>query len=132
MSWIKSVPLLLFVFIAYNLVALSGSGSALNSVVFQTQLLSGVQWTFTSSDLLLALAIVALCGEMIKATSSSNASIVDHALSMLVFVAFLVEFIAYGAAGTSIFFLMTLMSAVDVLAGFTVTIAAARRDVDYH
>lgn len=131
MQWFRSIPLLLFIFVAYNLVAASGPGS-LNAVLFQTTLLSGVHWPFTASDLLLALALLALCGEMIKATRSSNASIIDHAFSMLLFVAFLVEFIVYSAAGTSTFFLITLMSFIDVVAGFTVTIASARRDVDYH
>lgn len=131
MSWIRSIPLLLFVFIAYNLVAASGPTS-LTAVVFQATLISGVHWLFTASDLLLALGLVALCVEMFKATGSTNASIIDHAFSMLLFVAFLVEFITYSAAGTSTFFLMMLMSFVDVLAGFTVTIAAARRDVGYN
>ncbi|TWH64384.1 hypothetical protein LX59_02591 [Azomonas agilis] len=131
MQWIKSIPLLLFVFIAYNLIAVGGP-EQLNQVLLQTTLLSGVSWSFTVSDLLLALGIIALCVEMIKATRSSNASILDHMLSMLLFVAFLVEFIAYSLAATSTFFLMMLMSFVDVLAGFTVTIAAARRDVGYN
>lgn len=133
MQWIKSVPLLLFVFIAYNLIVLNDPELLnLSQVLFQTTLLSGVHWSFTTSDLLLALSIIALCVEMIKATRSSNASIIDHMLSMLLFVAFLVEFIAYSLAATSTFFLMMLMSFVDVLAGFTVTIAAARRDVGYN
>lgn len=131
MPWFRNIPLLLFIFVAYNLVAASGPG-ALNAVLFQATLISGVHWPFSASDLLLALALLALCVEMIKATRSSNASIMDHAFSMLLFVAFLVEFIVYSAAGTSTFFLITLMSFIDVVAGFTVTIAAARRDVDYH
>lgn len=131
MSWLRNIPLLLFVFIAYNLTASSGP-TGLNAVLFQANLLSGVAWPFTASDLLLVLGLLALCGEMIKATRSSNATIVDHAFSMLLFVGFLVEFIAYSPAGTSTFFLMTLMSFIDVLAGVVVTIAAARRDVDYH
>jgi len=131
MQWIRSIPLLLLVFVAYNLVVMSGP-AGLNSVLFQATLLSGVHWPFVMSDLLLALGLAALCIEMVKATRSSNASIVDHALSMLLFVAFLVEFIAYSAAGTSTFFLIMLMSFVDVFAGFTVTIVAARRDLDSH
>lgn len=129
MAWIKNIPLLVFLFVIYNMIALTGA-EALHSALLQVTLLSGVQWPFTVSDLLLALALLALCGEVIKATRSTNASVLDHALSMLLFVAFLVEFIAYGAAGTSTFFLLTLMSFVDVLAGFTVTIASARRDIE--
>ena len=131
MQLIRSIPLLLFVFLAYNAVMMTGTGN-LDGVLFQETLLSGAHWTFTTSDLLLTLALVALGGEVVKSTRSGNASIIDHALSMLLFVAFLVEFIGYSAAGTTTFFLMTLMSFIDVLAGFTVTISSARRDVGYN
>ena len=130
MQLIRNTPLLLFVFLAYNGVVLAGGN--LQAVLLQTTLLSGAAWPFSVADLLLTLALVALAGEIIKSTRSSNASIIDHALSMLVFVAFLLEFIAWGPAGTSTFFLMTIMSFIDVMAGFTVTISSARRDVGYN
>jgi hypothetical protein len=130
MQLIKNTPLLLFILLAYNLVVLGGI--SLDSIVLQTSLLSGAQWQFTTSDLLLALGLVALGAEVLKSTRSSNASIIDHALSMLVFVAFLLEFLAFEAAGTSTFFLMMLMSFIDVMAGFAVTISSARRDVGYN
>ena len=131
MQLIRNTPLLLFVFLAYNAVVLLGSGN-LDAALLQVNLLSGTTWPLTTADLLLTLALIALGGEIIKSTRSSNASIIDHALSMLVFVAFLLEFIAWQPAGTSTFFLMTLMAFIDVLAGFTVTISSARRDVGYN
>ena len=131
MSIIKHTPLFIFIFILYNVVVIAGDGT-LTSVLVRVPLLSRTDWPFTTSDLLLALSLIALYGELVKATSSSNASILDHSFSVLVFVAFLVEFIAYRPAGTSTFFLMTLMSFVDVVAGFTVTIAASRRDFGHN
>ena len=131
MQLIKNIPLLLFIFIAYNVVLLT-SPASLDANVLQIALLSGAQWTFSGAELLLALALVALGGEIIKSTRSSNASIIDHALSMLLFVAFLLEFIAWKPAGSSTFFLITLMSFIDVMAGFTVTISSARRDIGYN
>jgi hypothetical protein len=57
-------------------------------------------------------------------------AIVNHALSMLLFIVCLVEFLLFSAFATSTFFLVTLMVLLDVLAGFIVTIVASRRDVE--
>ena len=46
-----------------------------------------------------------------------------------VFIIFLIEFIVVKGAGTSTFFILALMSLFDVIAGFSVTITTARRDV---
>jgi hypothetical protein len=50
-------------------------------------------------------------------------------LSMVVFVAFLIEFLLVGAAASSVFFLLGVMSLIDVVAGFSVSITSAGRDV---
>jgi hypothetical protein len=49
----------------------------------------------------------------------------------VLFILCLVEFLLFPAFATSTFFLVTLMVLLDVLAGFIVTIVAARRDVDF-
>ena len=56
------------------------------------------------------------------------ASVIDHSMSTLVFIIFLVEFLTVKGAGNSTFLILGLMSLFDVIAGFTVTIVAARRD----
>ena len=43
---------------------------------------------------------------------------------------FLVEFLLVQGAATSVFFLLMLMTLVDVMAGFSVSIRSATRDVD--
>jgi len=48
---------------------------------------------------------------------------------MGVFIACLLEFLMVPEAGNSVFGLIVVMCLVDVIAGFTVTIAAARRDL---
>ena len=47
---------------------------------------------------------------------------------MLVFIAFLIEFLMVPAAGTT-FLVLALMSLLDVIAGFSISIFAARRDM---
>ena len=87
-------------------------------------------WMLTTGDLLVAAGLVVLYLEILKSVRTSIASIIDHGLSLALFVACLVAFITLPVAGTGTFFLILVMTLLDVIAGFTVTIAAARRSVD--
>jgi hypothetical protein len=49
--------------------------------------------------------------------------------STVLFIVFLIEFILTGAAASSTFFLLMAMSLVDVVAGFSISITGAGRDV---
>ena len=53
----------------------------------------------------------------------------DHILSIATFVVALVCFLLVDYAGTATFFILTLMTLVDVIAGFTISLFAARRDL---
>ena len=66
---------------------------------------------------------------MIKSTYTSTSSLVDHGLSMIVFIACIVEFLLAPLAATSTFFLIMVATAIDVIAGFTIGIRVARRDL---
>jgi hypothetical protein len=125
---LKSIPLLAAVLIIYNLIAFI-TPATLTGTVIDTGLVSGAQWIFSVNDLLLFLAIILLYIEIIKSTQTSTSSIVDHVLSMLVFIVFLMEFILVPQVGNSTFFLIMLISFIDVIAGFTITISTARRDI---
>ena len=83
-----------------------------------------------AGDVMLLVGLIVLFIELLKSTTSRRTAIVNHALSMLLFVACLVEFLLAPAFATSTFFLLTVMVLLDVLAGFIVTIVSARRDVD--
>lgn len=124
---LTALPLLVIVVGLYHAVVLAGLGG-LSTVLFDVTLVSGATFAFTMSDLLMVLGLVLLYVEIFKATRSSSLSIVDHLLSMLLFVVCLVEFIALPGFGTSVFMMLTLMCFIDVVAGFTVTISSARRD----
>ncbi|MBI1250805.1 MAG: hypothetical protein GC189_04965 [Alphaproteobacteria bacterium] len=90
-----------------------------------------VRWMVTGGDMLVLLALVLLFIELLKSTSTGTAAIFNHALSMLVFIICLVEFLLHPAFATTVFFLILIMSLLDVLAGVVVTIIAARRDVGF-
>ncbi len=121
------IPALLITLIAYNVLALVNN-DLINQVLFSFPLISGASFSVSVSDLLLAFGILFLTIEVIKATRTNTTSVIDHMLSMVVFVAFLIEFLTLPFAGTSTFFLLMLMALADVIAGFSVSIAAARRD----
>mgnify|MGYP001101756288 CR=1 FL=1 len=122
------IPLLAIVIGLYHVVVLTGFGS-LGAGLFSATLLSGATFTLSTGDVLMALGLVLLYFEIFKATRSSSLSIVDHLLSMLLFILCIVEFIVLPGFGTTVFLMLTLMSFIDVVAGFTVTISTARRDI---
>jgi hypothetical protein len=125
-------PLLIIPLVIYNIVALlfmGGNPAGWNGQLFTIAMVSGQPWALTSGDVLLVLGLACLFFEVLKSTNTGRSSVVEHMLSTLVFVVFLVEFLLVGAAGSSVFFLLMMMSIFDVVAGFTVSITSAGRDV---
>jgi len=118
---------LIFPVIAYNILGFLAA-DLLKENLWTFNLLSGAQWVFSVSDLLLSISVICLYIEIFKSTRTSTISIVDHGLSLLVFIICLVEFIVIPQTGSSTFFIIMLMSLFDVIAGFTITISTARRD----
>ncbi|MCO6051289.1 hypothetical protein NGM99_16005 [Mesorhizobium sp. RP14(2022)] len=129
---LASVPLLVIPLILFNL----GLGAFSDLDPWQQPLLSFVMvqgnlFTLDRGTALVVLALVLLFFELLKSTRTSNASVLDHLLSIFVFVAFLLEFLLVPAAGQGMFLVLTVIALVDVLAGFTVSLRAAGRDVHF-
>ena len=125
----RAIPLFVLLLIAYNLNMLFGDINAtLASQIYSVGLISGAQWHFTVSDLYIILGVLTLYIEIFKSTRTGLSSVIDHSLSMVIFIIFLIEFLVVAGCGTSTFFILGLMSLLDVIAGFTVSIVAARRD----
>jgi hypothetical protein len=125
-SWMAAVPLLVIPVLAY--VTFAGAGADFDTSRFTVTLPSLGLWQIALGDILLAVGLGLLFFEIVKATRTGGASVVDHAFSMMVFVACLILFLIWDRAATSTFFLLMLMAMIDVIAGFSVTINAARRD----
>lgn len=129
-------PLLLIPVAIYNIIALSGREFATTAYVrsrldedFQVvNMASDTLWHITPGHALIALTILLLFFELLKSTGFGRAAIMNHAFSMVLFIICLVEFLMLPAFATSVFFLIMLMCLLDVMAGFIVTIASARRD----
>lgn len=127
---IRALPLLVFAFILYNLIVfLAGGTEALGNPIFTMKLLSGGLWSFTWGDFVLLITLFLLFVELLKSTFTSTSTLVDHALSMVVFIAVLVEFLMIPQAATSTFFLILIACLIDVIAGYTIGIRVARRDL---
>lgn len=135
-----ALPLLVIPVIIYAVVILSGvvgtggvaaAEQALRDRIFSVPMVSGSGWNIGSGDLILFLALLLLFFELLKSTSSQKVAIVNHALSMILFVVCLVAFLLIKGFATSTFFLILTMVMLDVLAGFIVTIISARKDLDF-
>ncbi|WMT92434.1 hypothetical protein NO934_09920 [Pelagibacterium sp. H642] len=107
------------------------NGEAWAAPIAIITMVSGGVWDLSVGDIFIVVSLVLLFGEILKATRFGNASVVDHMLSTLVFVICLVEFLLVGFAATSVFFILMVMALIDVIAGFTVSIRAAARDVQF-
>lgn len=94
----------------------------------QLHLPSGVDWKFYTGDLLITFAILILYVEMLKATRLGRRNVFDHTLSIILFAVFVAEFLTIKEAATSTFFLLAVISFVDVIGGFAVSVRVARRD----
>jgi len=117
--------------IVYNVLVfgLGFSDMDWNNSVFTLDMVSGSVWSMKVRDVLVILGLFLLFFEILKATRIGRLSIVDHLLSTLVLIIFLVEFLLVPSAATSTFFILMLMALVDVMAGFSVSIRSATRDV---
>ena len=134
-----ALPLLAIPVIFYALVVLFGMPGAEASIaadqtlresLFSIQMASGATWNVGIGDILIFFSLILLFFELLKSTSSQKIAIVNHALSMILFVLCLIAFLLLRGFATSTFFLITSMVMLDVLAGFIVTIISARKDFD--
>ena len=132
---LAALPLMLIPLIVFNLFAFRLIGGEFGDPwlvpLFTLDMPSGARFTLASGDLLLIGAILLLFVEILKATRTGTGSIADHVLSLSVFVVYLVEFIVVPHAAHGVFAVLTVIALIDVIAGFSITISGARRDVGW-
>lgn len=129
---LRALPMIAIPLILYNVLVMFSSGDA--DAFFHTPLMTitmikGAQWSFSRGDFIILVTMLCLFVELVKSTYTTTASLVDHGLSMLVFIASLVEFLVVNASATSTFFFILVAALIDVVAGFTIGIRVARRDL---
>lgn len=130
---LQSFPLLALGFMVYAVITmLSGSNPArpwYQAESMNISLNSGDVWHISSGDLFIGFSFGLFFIELLRSTRSGRASLMNHSLSVLVFVGALLMFTAVRGYGNSIFFMFTVMTFTDFLVGFIITTATARRDV---
>lgn len=92
---------------------------------------SGDVTHFSVGQFIVANALVFLALEMVKATSTGTRGSLDQVMSVALLCASLMAYALLGGFGTSTFLTLVLMQALDVVAGFIVSIKVARRDIGF-
>jgi hypothetical protein len=131
---LQTFPLLavtLLIYAGLNLTQGSDSVPWYALTSFDVRLISGDVWIITAGDLFLGLSMVMLFIEILRATRSGSSSVLNHALSVLVFIVGLLLFITVKGFGNSVFFIFLTMTFLDFMAGFIITTVSARRDFGY-
>jgi hypothetical protein len=132
---LRLIPLLIIPIVIYNFLALGGGLIAhhdvqdLTKASFEISMFSQTKWSISLGDFFLFGSLVLLFVEVVKATRTTSKEIINHGLSMLLFVAALIEFITVKGFATSTFFFLTLFTLFDVVAGYTISIVAAEHDL---
>ncbi|MSP95441.1 MAG: hypothetical protein EXR00_09240 [Alphaproteobacteria bacterium] len=131
---LKWFPLLLISIAIYNLLIFGGElfGSPAQVLLdrsINVPMFSGDIWMFRLGDLLVLGSLCLLFFEIVKSTRTGSVEVLNHALSMMVFVVALVEFLLVRGFSNTTFFFIVVMAFFDVVAGFTISIVAAKRDL---
>jgi hypothetical protein len=127
MRFITAIPLLGLVVILYNLVFFPGLEEGF--VIFSAEMPSGGIFSLSAGNAFVILGLVALFFEMMKAARVRAGTVLDHMFSTAVFIVALIEFLLVPYCSTASFFILMCMALADVVAGFTISIFSARRDL---
>ena len=127
----RFVPLMGVVLLLYNALSLGYSDPGMGfwqHPMLQATLPSGQLIVFSYGVVMITGALFILFIELLKSTSASNAAMVEQTLSTLAFTAFLVQFFVSPHVAEPTFFILLVISLVEVLAGFAILVKVARRD----
>jgi hypothetical protein len=128
---LTAIPLTIIPLILFNLVGLLAGDVSWSGEIFGIVMVSGARWAITLADLMITLGLVLLFLEVLKSERTSTTTITNHILSTVVLIIYVVEFVVVAFCANSLFFLLALIALFDVVAGFTITIRTASRDVTF-
>lgn len=130
MRYLLAFPLISLALIAYNIMAFTDQ-NWLWSEAWRVEMMSGALLRLQWADILILVALFLLFCEVLKAARVGSFTIIDHIMSTAVFIVALVEFLLVSEAGTAPFFMLMFISLIDVVAGYSISIRSARRDVAF-
>jgi hypothetical protein len=126
---VAAFPLTIIPLVIYLLFGYTAGGAVWLNELLAIPMVSGLTWTVTAGDLLIILALVMLFFEVLKAARPAIRAIPNHIASTIVFIVYLILFLLAPIAANSTFFILTAIALFDVIAGFTVSIRTAQRDI---
>lgn len=122
-------PLLLIPLAICNIIVFLMPGVSFAAPLVTLPLMSGMAWTVTLSDALLAFGVLMLMFEVIKGARPNGKYFTDHFLALLVFAGAAAEFVMLPQFGNSTFFLLALLALVDFFSGIALRTRRPRRVV---
>lgn len=133
MRLLRIIPLMGVVLLLYNIFALSYSDP--NTSFWQQEMLpihlpSGRTLMLTYGMVFISFAMLVLFIELVKSTTASNAAMIEQTLSTLSSIGFLILFLAFPHAAEPTFFMLLIISLVEMLTGFVIPVKVARIDVE--
>jgi len=129
---ITAIPLTIVPLILFNVIGFAVGGNPWGNDLFVVPLMSGVGWPVTLTDLMILLGLAMLFFETLRsAQPSRTATITNHIVSTILLIVYVVEFIVVAVAANSLFFVLTAIALFDVVAGFTISIRTAQRDISF-
>ena len=122
-------PLLLIPFTLYNMVAFL-LNMPFSDALFAFPLASGGRtMTVTTGDLVVAIAILMLYVEVLKAARFGVKRVMDHVLSLVLFAAIVAELMLAPQAATPTFLYLAVLSFIDVITGLSVGAPQAAAEI---
>jgi hypothetical protein len=126
--YLIAFPLLLIPFALYNMIAFL-LNMPFTDTVFVIPLVSNRSMPLNVGDLLVALGMLLLFVEALKAARFSAKGTMDHILSFILFIAMVGEFVLVPRATTPTLFLLAVLGFVDVITGASLSMRRKGREI---
>jgi len=131
---LAAVPWIAVALIVYDIAVfgfggpgVAGAQALMQSEIITVPLMSGARWSLSVGDAIILLALVFLFVELMKAARRRGSSIADQALSTIILIICVIQFLMVEKAATSVFLIITVAALIDVISGFFIALRAPRR-----
>src|SRR5262245_48813859 len=116
--YLIAFPLLLIPFALYNMIAFL-LNMPFTDTIFAIPLMGERRLPVTTSDVLLALAMLLIYVEVLKAARFSGKTVMDHLLAFILLAAMTAELLVVPQAATPTLLLLTVLAFVDFITGIS-------------
>jgi len=122
-------PLMLVPFAVYNFFIIGAELNPWEDLALRVDMISGASFSMTMGEALIVLSLGLLFIEILKAARTGVSTRADNLLSTLVLVFYLVEFLLVQRAASSTFFILMVVTLLDVVVGYSLSTRNASRNL---